>query len=386
MYNKLLLICNEELEIEGINIILSQKYEIFYADTYDKALEILNEKYIDMVIFDYDSYINNNLDSLLRNYSNIVKIMLADEENQRIMKMIGKNICKACVVKPFERNIESIVDNTLNTMDYIKNLYFFTEFMNPKEIPMPNSSYIRIINLIDEDAEIDDIIEAIEQDPAMSVKILRVSNSAYYGIKTSSIKQALIYLGIANVRNLVISASVFDMFNTSAESEKFFQPLWQQAYLTNKIVRLIYKNRDKKMPETANLAGLLANVGEIFLLNEFKEKYIDLMEMLKSSSEDDEIDLESLENERFSANHSEIGGYLLDWWSLPYSIVETALYHHDPLNENIIDNELVCIVHVAEQYCSQALNIKNKYNYLEQCFKTLSIDEDFMNTIMEEVQ
>ena len=49
-------------------------------------------------------------------------------------------------------------------------------------------------------------------------------------------------------------------------------------------------------------------------------------------------------------SHDEVGGFLLNWWSLPHPIVEAAMFHHDPLNSAIIHKEVVAAVHIADYY------------------------------------
>lgn len=388
MLHKILLVCRSDGEIETLAETLKKNYEVATANTTEEAFYLLKQEDIHMIFYDFSIIMKEGTSILLRvkeSYPNVIRILLGEEENSVIFELIQKNICKTCILKPWDEKILTLSNSIFQTMEQVGELDFFNKLVDFKELPSPNASYQKILKLIDEEAEMSVIAKAIESDPAMAVKLLRVANSSYYGIRTTSIKQAVTYLGMNNVRDLVVSTSIFDMFNDTAVPERIFQPLWQQSFMCSKIVKEIFKSLGKRSPSYATLAGLLSNIGSIFLLNEFQLKYTNIIQTIKQlSNEDSNITLEGLEKEEFNLTHSAVGGYLLNWWELPYPIVEVALYHHDPLNENIIDKELLCIVHIAEQYSSRLVYMDNNINYLDQCFEYLSLEKSQIEKIMDE--
>ena len=196
-------------------------------------------------------------------------------------------------------------------------------------------------------------------------------------MRTNSIKQAITYLGFINIRDLVLSTAVFDMFNSNDVPERIFQPLWQQAFMCSKVVNATYKLMRKRAPVYASLAGLLMNIGSIFLLSKVGKDYMEIIQQVKQlDGEQRKKSIEDFEMELLGTTHGEIGGYLLDLWEIPYPIVETALYHSDPLNENILDKELLCILHLAQQYTAKIIYMDSSTNNVEECFKYLSIQKD----------
>jgi HD-like signal output (HDOD) protein len=56
------------------------------------------------------------------------------------------------------------------------------------------------------------------------------------------------------------------------------------------------------------------------------------------------------EKAAFGVTHQELGAYILDWWGMPYSFVETALNHHSPLDNNVIGRDMICAVHLADYF------------------------------------
>ena len=131
----------------------------------------------------------------------------------------------------------------------------------------------------------------------------------------------------------------------------------------------------KRAPVHASTAGLLVNIGIIFLLKQFDQKYMKLIQMAKQLDIESLYSLENLEIEAFNVTHSMIGGYLLNWWEIPYPIVEAVIYHHDPYNENIIDKELLSIIHIAEYYSSKTIYMQSHINKVDDCFKRLGISK-----------
>jgi HD-like signal output (HDOD) protein len=304
-------------------------------------------------------------------------ILGGSKEESVILDAIQKNIARTCILMPWEQKLLIFCNKTFQAEKRLKDLKLFSYFENLNELPTINTSYQKILQLIDDDKEIEDIANAIERDPSMTAKLLRVVNSAYYGVKTTSIKHTVTYLGMRNIRDLVMSTAIFDMFNNNDVPERIFQPLWQQSFLCSKLVNMSYKILGQRIPAHASLAGLLVNIGMVFLLKQFGSRYTNMIQEIKQlNNEVRKISLENLEIEAFGFTHSEVGGYLLNWWEIPYSIVEATLFQHNPFSEEIIDKELLCILHLAEHYSSKTIFMDSNINYVEECFKFLGISKD----------
>lgn len=82
-----------------------------------------------------------------------------------------------------------------------------------------------------------------------------------------------------------------------------------------------------------------------------------------------------------------IGGYLLNWWEIPLPIVEAATYHHDPLNPNVINKELVSVVHVANYYSWDLTHERIFQEHLdEEVFEFLGIQKADVEALIREMQ
>jgi HD-like signal output (HDOD) protein len=377
-----------DIEIKAMCAKLEQKYDVYIANNDEEALNVLQIENINMMFYDLKMIMNIDKNFLLRvkeSYPNVIRIILGEEENSLIFKFIQRNICKTCILKPYEEKILLFANKTFQIVEQIEILNILCKVEDFKKLPSPNFIYQKILKLIEDDADVDKITEAIESNTTMSAKLLRIANSSYYGVRTNSVKQAVNFLGMNNIHDLVVSTSIFDVFNDSDVPERLFQPLWQQSFICSKIVKAIYKSIGKKAPEYATLAGLMANIGSVFLLNEFQHRYVGIIQEIKQQSNGALRTLEDLESKEFNFTHSEIGGYLLNWWQFSYPIIESTMYHHDPFNENVIDRELLCIMHIAEHYSSNSIYMSNSVNYLDKCFEYLSIEKRKIEKIIDEL-
>lgn len=377
---KVLLVDRDVFEIEKAVSVLRKNYDVITATNVQEAFELMQNENIDMIFADFKMIMPDGKSLLLKvkeKFPNVIRVILGGkEEDSVIFNAIQQNIAKTCILKPWDQNILVLANKIFETEERLKKSDLFSYIINLNELPTIRASYQKIIELIDSDSEMQDIADAIGSDPSMAAKLLRVANSTYYGVKTNSIKQAVTYLGMKNIRDLVLSTSIFDMFNTKDVPERVFQPLWQQSFTCSKIVSATYKMLGKSAPAHASLAGLLINIGSIFLLKRFDKRYMNIIQEVKQlNREKSEVTIENLEIEAFGSTHSQVGGYLLNWWEIPYTIVEAAIYHHNPFNKNVIDKELLSIVHIAEHYSAKSIYLDSSINDVEECFKYLCIEK-----------
>lgn len=379
MQHRILFIHKDIKDLTEITSFVSREYAVFTTSSSAEALTIVANQNIHLVYCDMKQSTADGmplLEKIRESYPDVIRIVLGDQENdEAIINALSRNIAKACLYKPWNsEKILKLIDQVFEAEKKLEEAKLLSSIINLTDLPTIKTSYQRIIHLIDADGEIEEIVSAIESDPAISAKILRIANSAYYGIRTASIKQAFMYLGFKNIRDLVLSSSVFDMFNADDLPTRLFQPLWQQAFITGKIIHSLYKMMGKKALSFITSAGVLMNIGIVFFLQSFTEKYMQLIQEVKQGQDDGRTpDLESMEMQMFGVTHSTAGGYLLNWWGMPFQIVEAALYHHTPLSDAVINKEYLCVLHVAEHYSAQLLHYENHGSFDENTLTYLGI-------------
>ena len=191
----------------------------------------------------------------------------------------------------------------------------------------------------------------IEKDPSLSVKILKMVNSAYYGLphRVENIRQAATILGTNAIRNVAICTSVYEVFNHDKGSGGFSLKLfWWHSLKCAVLSRLIAKKITYSNADEAFLSGLLHDIGRLVLSINFPEPYAALSEACK-----DEQHLLLDGESRLVATHCEIGSCLLHQWKFEPFVADAVLYHHESKSEIFNALPLVQIVYVANALCQE---------------------------------
>ncbi len=191
-----------------------------------------------------------------------------------------------------------------------------------------------------------DITKVISLDPALTVKILKLVNSAYYGFpkKITTITHAIMILGFEDVKNIALSVSVFDMFKGDSVEGGFDRvAFWQHSISVGVCAKLLAKRLRHKDPEEAFIAGLLHDIGKIILDQFFHEE---LVQILREVREKNTLFINA-ERTLFGMDHTEIGRIVARKWGLPNEIVDCISAHHDPTASEELDI-LVSIVHASD--------------------------------------
>jgi putative nucleotidyltransferase with HDIG domain len=179
----------------------------------------------------------------------------------------------------------------------------------------------------------------IEQDAALTARVLKLVNSAFYGSAgtVSTVSHALVLLGFQVVKGVVLSASVFDMM------DRGMMGLWEHSLGCGIAARAIARHTGICEPEEASVCGLLHDVGKLALMAEAPKSYTKLIDAARLTNHF----LLDLENETMGTDHAEAGGWLAERWNLPKALIVPIRYHHKPeFAEDDLDRS--AIVHVAD--------------------------------------
>jgi len=265
---------------------------------------------------------------------------------------------------------------------------------NIQNLPTPPIVFHQIQKVInDPDCSAAKIAAILAEDPAMSVKVLKLTNSAFYGLsrEVNSVKQAVVIVGIEAIKNLVLSASVLDMFKGKDIDQEAQEKFWRHSLATGYCCRILSRklqSRGINDQETAFSAGLLHDLGKIvfscFLKDEFK--LLNEARDLDRTSQDFE-----LENKTLGFNHSQIGGFLAVLWKLPQILGEAITYHHNP-QELIDENPLVYLVHISNYIAKKTFYDRDDQAFIghldPEVLKKMEIEEEqleeYSETLKEE--
>ncbi|GAB4318440.1 MAG: hypothetical protein Kow0074_07640 [Candidatus Zixiibacteriota bacterium] len=195
-----------------------------------------------------------------------------------------------------------------------------------------------------------DVAKIIAEDPATSARVLRMANSAYYGLSQPvvSVRQAVVILGMEAIRSLVLSSSVMEAFKGAAPDDEYQENFWRHSLATASAARVLhgFKLSDQVMRggEEGFSAGLLHDIGKMVLVWQLPELYA----RVTSHPDFGVVDDQHVEREVMGVTHGEIGGYLAGRWNLPESLCLAITHHHD-LDASTGGNcRLAKVVHVAD--------------------------------------
>jgi len=214
-----------------------------------------------------------------------------------------------------------------------------------KDLPVLPRTFMALREkLADPEASVKDVVKLVEQDVSISAKILQLVNSAFFGLprEISTLNTAVSYLGIDMLQNLVLSAEVFRVFESTAKLPGFsFEEVHEHSQLTAKIAS--HTPVPAAVHSAAVVAGLLHDVGKLVLATRSPKHFA---RAVKGATEE-KRPLFEVEQELMGVSHAEVGAYLLGIWGLPCPVVEAVAHHHHPerVPQGMLD--AVAIVHVA---------------------------------------
>ncbi|MDY6851463.1 MAG: HDOD domain-containing protein [Thermodesulfobacteriota bacterium] len=184
-----------------------------------------------------------------------------------------------------------------------------------------------------------DVARLISQDQVLSAKVLRMANSAFFGMsrKISSITQALVILGFDVVKGLVLTSSVFEMMKQSMAG------LWEHSVGCAAASGVIARRLGRPDAEEVLVAGLLHDLGKVVLSLEMPEE----MAVIMKEAQTKQISFYETEGEVLGFNHQDVGLWLSEHWNLPDNLSEPMRYHHQP--ERAVNAvQETAIVHLAD--------------------------------------
>jgi putative nucleotidyltransferase with HDIG domain len=222
-------------------------------------------------------------------------------------------------------------------------------------LPSPPQTLIRLMLLCQsDDAGMAELSDLIANDPGLAAKVLSVAHSAAYhraSTQTLTLLQATSTLGMALIKVLVISESVFQTFNafrqTGGADLRYF---WKHSLKVAVLSRALTDRQNSANSEEAYLAGLLHDVGRLGLLAAIPERYTDLFDQPDTPS------LCANEQRVLGISHAEAGAWLLERWHLSEAMVEAVLSHHDDAIHLKNNGPLAGVVHLAHRLAALPLN------------------------------
>ena len=190
----------------------------------------------------------------------------------------------------------------------------------------------------------------MESDAALAARVLRCVNSSAYAVRTriTNLQQAVAYLGLKQIRNLAITASVGELFKDGETIASYSRPeLWKHFVSVGLCARMIAMRLRKTNFEDVFLAGLLHDIGIILEDEHDHENFVRAI-----SSLDGQRPLPEVERELLNYDHTMLGQRIAEGWGFPESVQASIRFHHNSLAYRGAEVDSVRCVEVANLICT----------------------------------
>lgn len=210
----------------------------------------------------------------------------------------------------------------------------------------------KVIEMIEqEDVTIEKIAQAVSADPAVAARILKLSNSAYYGCQRqiNTLSGAIMLLGFRTLKSLVVAASLKQICKRFGLTEKM---LWEHAVGAAIAARIISANGKFVNEETAFLAGLFHDIGKTIMNDLDPSKYQQVMMRCYNEG----LPFEGVERSIYSFSHAEVGALVIRKWNFPETLSAAVMHHHDFPNPGLSDQYelfLTATTCLADKFCKK---------------------------------
>ncbi len=216
-----------------------------------------------------------------------------------------------------------------------------------KDIPTLPTIVFELNELLqDPNTPITDISDIIEKDQAMSLRVLKLVNSAFYGIhkEVNDIGNAIVLLGFNTVRNAIVSLGVINSFSGVKSLEGFdISDFWKHSLAVAVVSKSLAEKTKIASPDSCFVGGLLHDIGKVILAQYFQ----DLFEKVWNAAKRENISFYEAEKKEISIDHGRIGAYLATNWELPESFIDVIRWHHDVRNDSE-SKKMILIIYLSD--------------------------------------
>jgi putative nucleotidyltransferase with HDIG domain len=220
----------------------------------------------------------------------------------------------------------------------------FRKTMATTALPSRPGVYMELNRVLsDPDWQPYQVSAALERDVAMSAKVLQLANSALFGLTSTvtSVRDAVMYLGVDTIRSLALTAEAFGKVAPRGSDEFSLDVFQAHAMLVARITASILPAG--RAQQEAVTAALLHDIGKLVLLADGDRRWTTLNDRALKQ----QVPVYVIEQEADGITHAHIGAHLLSLWGLPDGIVEAVAHHHDPSAVDGLAFDGVAGVHIA---------------------------------------
>jgi HD-like signal output (HDOD) protein/ActR/RegA family two-component response regulator len=330
---RILFVDDEVAILDGLRDLLRKersRWDMVFASGGEQALAEFRKAPFDVIISDMRMPGMDGAELLARIkdlYPGAARVVLsghaAREAVFRAMPVAQQFLAKPCEAQA----LRTAIDRTYGLKVLLGSQAIRDIVGKLEALPSVPNTYLQLTDTAAKrNSSITDLAAIVEQDPAMSAKVLQLVNSAYFGTRqcVTSIRGAVSYLGVELLKGLALASSTFAAAENVAIEGFSLERLRSTSLLAARAARRFMV--DKSLADEAFTSALVHDVGKIVMALGMPAEFSAVVRESKASGRPEY----AIEKERFGASHAEVGAYLLGVWGLPFSIVEAVAWHHQP--------------------------------------------------------
>lgn len=328
---------------------LQDQWRMQFVTGAEAALAALEARRFDVIISDFGGKAYDGiglLKSVRERWPAVVRLLLDGQASQEnVMKALP--VVHQLLARPFDLgSLGNLVNRTVILQAHLYSNGVVAALGSLKSLPAVPRLYQQLTQeLASGQATPKSVATIIEQDMSMTLRLLQLVNSAFFGLarRITHIREAVTYLGFEPIRNLVASAELFRAMSKICAPAGFSLDEVQQH--SQKVgITAASLLADRELARTAYCAGVLHDVGKVVLAVSMPEAYSRAAELARRLG----IRHHDAEQQVFACSHAEIGARVLALWGLPQTLVEAVAFHHQPGALDDRQFSIAGAVHVAD--------------------------------------
>ncbi len=352
---KILFVDDEARVLDGLQRMLRpmrKEWDMTFVNDSTEVLGILQHERHDIIVSDMRMPGINGaqlLKCIKKEFPHMIRIALSGQSSKKeIMNSVGP--VHQYLPKPCNSDrLKATIKQVCSLQEMITNTKLKDTITQLESLPCLSTIYTELIEeLHSDDSSINDIAHIITKDVGMSVKILQLVNSAFFGVRhhVTGIPDAVKYLGLDTIKTLVLSEKIFSQFDQKLQDDFPLNSLWEHSYNVAKWAKAItnLEHADPKYSDYAMIAGMLHDVGKLVLAANIAEYHTQVTALIKKN----DISYTDAEKEIIGVTHAEVGAYLLGLWGFGQPIINALMHHHNPSQSDTDDFAILTAIHASD--------------------------------------
>ena len=328
------------------------RWDVTFCSTAQEAMDVLRDESYDIIVSDVTM---PNMDGIelfreLRSIApDVVRILMSGTIQSDVV-MSAVPVAHQFLAKPWSlQGLIEVLEKASELRELLSNRSVRGVVGKTSSLPSFPETYHALCRAVeDPNSTIYDVVAIVERDPGIAARVLHVTNSAFFAPSKSiaTLNDAVRYLGVGLLKNLVLVAEVFSTVNPrDFPRELPATAVERDALLTGQLVAKISGDI-----EHGYVAGLLQNCGCLIFAARLSKQWGDVVADAVAKGRP----IHEAETEAFGASHAQVGAFLIGAWGLPGAIVEAIARQFAPPPSTGHRVSLSAACHIAGQLVAEA--------------------------------